>query len=93
MFHLQLALLKKIFQKNGYPENFIDSCFKLFLNRTHILKEKKPLQLVLSYLVNISLETGTELQKYMKEVLNCHKNHKHWAALKQSTKQIRKVTS
>ena len=26
--------------KNGYPGNFIDRCFKLFLNRIHILKEK-----------------------------------------------------
>ena len=42
MFHQQLILLSEIFQKNGYPENFIDRCFKLFLNRTHILKEKVP---------------------------------------------------
>ena len=40
MFHSQLTLLRKIFQKNGYPENFINRCFKLTLNRTHILKEK-----------------------------------------------------
>ena len=40
MFHSQLILLKKMFQKNGYPENFIDRCFKLFLNRIHILKER-----------------------------------------------------
>ena len=40
MFHQQLILLRGIFQKNGYPENFIDRCFKLFLNRIHILKEK-----------------------------------------------------
>ena len=24
MFRLQLTILRKIFQKNGYPENFID---------------------------------------------------------------------
>ena len=53
--------LREIFQKNGYPENFIDRCFKLFLGRIHILKEKvptvekKPLQLVLPYLGTISL--------------------------------------
>ena len=59
MFHQQLILLREIFQKNGYPENFIARCFKLFLNRIHILKdkvpivEKKPLQLVLPYLGTI----------------------------------------
>ena len=60
MFHSQLTLLSEIFQKNGYPENFIDRCFEMFLNRTHILKEKvsrvvpknylKSLRLVLPYL-------------------------------------------
>ena len=61
MFHQQLILLREIFKKNGNPENFIDRCFKLFLDRIHILKEKvptvekKPLRLVLPYLGNISL--------------------------------------
>ena len=52
---VQLILLREIFQKNGYPENFVDRYFKLFFNRIDILKEnvptveKKPLRLVLSY--------------------------------------------
>ena len=80
MFHQQLILLREIFQKNGYPENFIDRCFKLFLNRIHISKkrflvEKKPLQLVLSYLETISVQTRTKLQKSIKGVLNCCKLH------------------
>ena len=72
MFHQQLILSREIFQENGYPENFIDRCFKLFLNRIHILKEnvpaveKKPLRLVLFYLGTISLQTRTELQKFIK---------------------------
>ena len=33
-------LVEKIIQKNGYPENFIDDDFKLFLNRIHILKKR-----------------------------------------------------
>ena len=72
MFHQQLILLREIFQKNGYPENFIDRCFKLFLNRIHILKEnvpaveKKPLRLVLPYLGTISLQTRTKLRKSIK---------------------------
>ena len=33
--------MSKLFQKNGSPENFIDRCFKLFLNRINILKKKR----------------------------------------------------
>ena len=50
-----MTLLTEIFQKNGFPENNIDKCFKLFLNITHILKEevltvaKKALRLALRY--------------------------------------------
>ena len=79
MFYQQLTLLREIFQKNGYPENFIDRCFKLLLNRTHIIKEKaprveeKPLLLVLPYLGTISLQTRTKLQKSIKGVLSCCK--------------------
>ena len=70
---------RKIFQKNGYPENFINRCFKLFLNRIHILKEKvpitekKPLRLALPHLITISLHNRTKLQKSIKGVLNCCK--------------------
>ena len=62
MYHQQLILLRGIFKKNGYPENFIGRYFKLFLNRIHILKEKVPtfekklLRLVLPYLGIISLK-------------------------------------
>ena len=37
-FHSQLILLRELFQKNSYPENFIDRCFKMLLHRTPILK-------------------------------------------------------
>ena len=79
MLHQQLILLREICQKNGYPENFIDRCFKLFLNGIRILREKvpiiakKPLRLVLLYLGTISLQTRTKLQKSIKGVLNCCK--------------------
>ena len=61
MFDQQLILLTGILQKNEFTENFIDRCFKLSLNRIHILKEKvstvekKLLRLVLPYLGTISL--------------------------------------
>ena len=66
MFHSQLILSREIFQKNGYPENFIDRCFKLFLNKIDILKEKvpkvvkKPMRLDLPFLETISLQTRTK---------------------------------
>ena len=80
MYHQQLILLREIFQKNVYPENFIGRCFKSFLNRIHILKEKvptvekKPRRLVLLYLGTISLQTS-KWQKSIKRVLNCYKLH------------------
>ena len=39
--HSQLIRLREIFLKNGYPENFIDKCFKLFLNRFCIIGRKE----------------------------------------------------
>ena len=60
-FHTELIFLKGIFQKNGYPENFIDKCFKKFLNNIHLVKENVPtveqkrLLLVLPHLGIISL--------------------------------------
>ena len=76
----QLILLKRnMIQKNVYPENFIDRCFKLFVNRIHILKErvsiveKRSLRLFLPYLETVSLQTRTKLQKSIKVLLNCCK--------------------
>ena len=78
-FHTELTFLKGIFRKNGYPEYFIDKCFKKFLNNVHLVKEnvptveKKRLLLVLPYLGIISLQTRTKLQQALKGVLNCCK--------------------
>ena len=78
-FHTELIFLKEIFQKNGYPKNFVDRCFKKFLNNVHLVEEnvptveKKRLLLVLPYLGIISLRTRTKLQQALKGVLNCCK--------------------
>ena len=78
-FHTELTFLKGIFQKNGYPENFIDKCFKKFLNNIHLVNknvptvEKKRLLLVLPYLGITSLQTRTKLQQTLKSALNCCK--------------------
>ena len=75
--HLQSILLREMFQRNSYPENFLDKCFKLFLNRIHTLKEKVPtveeklLRFVLPYFGTLTLQTKTKLQKSIKVVLNC----------------------
>ena len=78
-FHTELTFLKGIFPKNGYPDNFIDKCFKKFLNNVHLVKEnvptveKKRLLLVLPHLGIISFQTRTKLQQALKGVLNCCK--------------------
>ena len=76
-FHTELTFLERIFRINGYPENFIDKCFKKLLNNIHLVKEniptvgKKRLLLVLPYLGIISLQTRTKLQQALKDNLNC----------------------
>ena len=78
-FHTELIYLKRIFQKSSYPKNFIDKCFKRFLNNVHLIKEnvptveKKHLLLVFPYLGITSLQTRTKLQQALKGVLNCCK--------------------
>ena len=41
-FYTELIFLKGMFQKNGYPENFIDKCFKKLLNNIHLVQENVP---------------------------------------------------
>ena len=68
------TLKETIFEENYYPENFIDRCFKLFLNKINTLKEsvsiveKKPLRLILSFLDTALVQTRTKLQKSIKEI-------------------------
>ena len=77
--HNQLVCLKEFFLKNGYPKDFINKCFKKFMDNIHVVKEtiltveKKPLILVLLYLDSISLQTRTKLKKSLKNILNCCK--------------------
>ena len=77
--HNELVCLKETFIKNGYPENFINKCFKKFMDNIDVVKEttvtveKKPLVLVLPCLVSISLQTRTKLKKSLKNILKCCK--------------------
>ena len=78
-FHLELVKLTDVFKNNGYPENFINNCFKVFLDNKYRIQEKvitvpkKTLFLVLPYLGPLSLQTITKLRKSLKGILNCCK--------------------
>ena len=66
--HTELTFLKEIFQKNDFPENFVEKYLNNFLNNINLVKEmletvtKKRSLLVLPYLEIISLQTKTKLQ-------------------------------
>ena len=78
-FHLELVKLTDAFKNNGYPENFINNCFKVFLDNKYRIQEKaitvpkKTLFLVLPYLGPLSLQTRTKLRKSLKGIPNCCK--------------------
>ena len=80
-FHLKLVKLTDVFKNNGYPENFINNCFTVFLDNKYKIQEKvitvpkKPLFLVLPYLGPLSLQTRTKLRKSLKAILNYCKLH------------------
>ena len=77
-FHLELVKLMDVFNSNGYPENFINNCFKRFWLTNRIQEKvltvpKKPLCLVLPYLGPLSLQTRTKLRKTFKGILKYFK--------------------
>ena len=39
-FHLELVKVNGCFKSNDYPENFINNCFKKFLNDKYRIQEK-----------------------------------------------------
>ena len=63
--HLELVKLIDIVKNNGYPKDFINNCFKVFLDNKYRIQEKvitmpkKTLVLVLPYLGPLSLQTRT----------------------------------
>ena len=38
-FHTELTFLKSIFRKSDYPDKYIDTCFKKFLDNAILLKK------------------------------------------------------
>ena len=78
-FHLELVKLIHFFKNKGYPDNFINNCFKVSLDNKYRVREKvitvpkKTLFLVLPYLGPLSLQTRTKLRKSLKGIFNCCK--------------------
>ena len=74
-----MVLTLDVFNSNGYPENFINNCFKTFLDNKHRIQEKmitvpnKPF--FSPYFRPSPLETTTKLRKCIKGILNCCKLH------------------
>ena len=68
-----------VFKSNSYPENYINNCFKAFLDSKYRIQEKvitvprKKFFLILPYLGPLSLQTRTKLKKSLKGILNCCK--------------------
>ena len=70
-FHTEVCFLKNTFRKNLFPEFFIDSCIKIFLDKIFIVKSvittvpKKELVICLPFLGKQSLEIRTKLSKFV----------------------------
>ena len=68
--HLELFKLTDVFKNNGYPENFINNCFKVFLDNKYRIQEEaitvpnKTLFLVLPYLGPLSLQVKETSQRH-----------------------------
>ena len=64
-----------VFKSNGYSKNFVNNCFKTFLDNKERIQEKaitvpkEPFFLVLPYLGTLSLQTRTKLRKSLKSIL------------------------
>ena len=78
-FLLELVKLTDVFKSNGYPVDFINNYFKVFLDNKYIIQQKvitvpkKTLVLVLPYFGPLSLQTRTKLRKSLKGIFNCCK--------------------
>ena len=74
--YTEIVCLKEIFLKNGYPEDFINKCFKKIMDNIDVVKEatltveNKPIVVVFPYFVSIPLQTRTKLKKSLRNILN-----------------------
>ena len=93
-FHLELVKLIDVFKKNGYPDNFVNNSFKVFLDNKYRVREKvitvpkKTLFLVLPYPRPLSLQAKTKLRKSLKGILSCYKLQVVFKSLNKLTKNF-----
>ena len=67
-FHLEFVKPIDVFKNNGYPENFINDIFKVFLDNKYRVRKK-----VITAPKPLPLQTKTKLRKSLKGILNCCK--------------------
>ena len=73
--HFEILKLKLIFRSNGYPQNFVDCCIKVYLNNVFIkhpnicVVPKKELVCVFPFLEKNSLEIKKRLQNAIERTL------------------------
>ena len=79
LFHQEILNLKDIFNRNGYPGEFIHVCIKIYLNKVFIDKKiyalapKKELVCVLPFIRKKSLQLRSKLVKSVQNNLSfCH---------------------
>ena len=69
-FHLEVEYLRRILRKNIFPEQFIDRCIKIFLDKIFIKKDvvatvsKKELRICLPFLGKNSFELRKKLYQF-----------------------------
>ena len=72
-FHYEINKLKSIFSKNNYPNNIIDFCIKIFLNKLHHCKKSiitvPKEDICLLFLGSTSLEIRTKLRSLFSKKL------------------------
>ena len=60
--HTELFCLEGIFLKNGYPEYFINNCFKKFMDDIHVVKETTLTAEISFSIFNILLQYSYKLE-------------------------------
>ena len=82
-----------IFNKNGYPENFLNNYFEIFPDNKHRIQErmmtmpKKLLVLVHLYLRPLSLQTRSKLRNSLKD-FSLHANYKLYLKFKTKRQKL-----
>ena len=75
LFHLEVIEFRKIFLRNGYPLNLIDTCIQRFLNKIFVKKvlvdtvPKREYSIVLPYLGSLSNKFQKRIKNVFRELL------------------------